>query len=74
VCCHGEAARFVLANLAATSSPVFPQSPNNVSVEPGIHSSACWDKLLVHNSLDIKESDDRVLDIAFHLSVLLLCW
>ena len=27
----------------ATSSHVFTQSPQNVSVEPGIHSSAGWD-------------------------------
>jgi hypothetical protein len=27
-----------------TSSHVFTQSPQNVAVEPGIHSSACWDQ------------------------------
>jgi hypothetical protein len=28
----------------ATSSHVFTQSPQNVAVEPGIHSLACWDR------------------------------
>jgi hypothetical protein len=28
----------------ATSSHVFTQSPQNVTVEPGIHSLACWDR------------------------------
>jgi hypothetical protein len=31
----------------ATSSHVFTQSPQNVALEPGIHSLACWDKLFV---------------------------
>ena len=53
--------------LRATSSHFFTQSLKNFAVEPGIHSSACWDKFFVHNSLDVKESDDHALDIAFHL-------
>jgi hypothetical protein len=28
----------------ATSSPIFTQSPQNVAVEPGIHSLACWNR------------------------------
>jgi hypothetical protein len=28
----------------ATSSQVFTQTPQNVAVEHGIHSSACWDR------------------------------
>ena len=52
----------------ATSSHVFTQSPQNVAVEPGIHSLVCWDKFFVHNPLDVKESDDHAVDIAFHLS------
>ena len=52
----------------ATSSHVFTQSPQNVAVERGIHSLACWDKFFVHKPLDVKESDDHALDIAFHLS------
>jgi len=52
----------------STSSHVFTQSPQNFAVEPGIHSLACWDKFFVHNPLDVKESDDHALDIAFHLS------
>jgi len=59
-------------NFGATSSHVFTQSPQNVAVEPGIHSLACWDKFFVHNPLDVKESDDHALDIAFHLSGLFL--
>jgi len=58
----------------ATSSHVFTQSPQNVAVEPGIHSLACWDKFFVHNPLDVKESDDHALDIAFHLSDLFWPW
>jgi len=58
----------------ATSSHVFKQSPQNVAVEPGIHSLACWDKFFVHNPLDVKESDDHALDIAFHMSGLFWPW
>jgi hypothetical protein len=54
--------------LGATSSHDFMQSPQNIAVEPGIHSSAFWDKFFVHNLLDVNESDDHALDIAFHLS------
>jgi len=49
----------------ATSSHVFTQSPQNFTVEPGIHSLACWDKFFVHNPLDLKESDNHALEIAF---------
>jgi hypothetical protein len=28
----------------ATSSHVFTQSPQNIAVEPGINSLACWDR------------------------------
>jgi len=52
----------------AMSSHVFMRSLQNIAVEPRIHSLACWNKLFVHNPLDVKESDDHVLDIAFHLS------
>jgi hypothetical protein len=31
----------------ATCSHVFTQSPQNVAVEPGIHSLACWEKFFV---------------------------
>jgi hypothetical protein len=31
-------------NFGATSSYVFTQSPQNVAVEPGINSLACWDR------------------------------
>jgi len=64
----------LLPKFGATSSHVFMHSPQNVAVEPGIHSLACWDKFFVHNSLDIKESDDHALDIAFHLSGLFWPW
>jgi len=57
-----------LPKFGATSSHVFTRSPQNISVEPEIHSLAFWDKFFVHNPLDVKESDDHVLDIAFHLS------
>ena len=66
--CHGEAARSVLAKVGAMSSYFFTQSPQNFTVEPGIHSLACWDKFFVHNPLDVKESDDHALEIDFHLS------
>jgi hypothetical protein len=49
----------------ATSSYVITHSPQNVALEPGIHS---WDKFFVHNPLDITESDGHALDIASHLS------
>ena len=31
-----------------TSSHVFMQSPQNIAVEPGIPSLACWDKFFVY--------------------------
>jgi len=63
-----------LPKLGAMSSHVFTQSPQNFTVEPGIHSLACWDKFFVHNHLDVKESDDHALEIAFHLSGLFWHW
>jgi len=61
-------------NFGATSLHVFTQSPQNVVVEHGIHSLACWNKFFVHNPLDVKENDDHALDIAFHLSGLFWPW
>jgi len=58
----------------ATSSHVFTQSLQNVAVELRIHRLACWDKFFMHNPLDVKESDDHALDIAFHLSGLFWPW
>jgi len=63
-----------LPKYGATSSLIFMQSPQNIAVQPGIHSLVCWDKFFVHNPLDIKESDDHALDIAFHLSGLFWPW
>ena len=60
-----------LPKLGATSSHVFTQSPQNFTVEAGIHILAWWDSFFVHNPLDIKESDDQAYDIAFHPSGLL---
>ena len=54
--------------LGAMSSHFFMQSLQNFAVEPGIHSLACCDKFFVHNPLNVKESDDNALEIAFHLS------
>ena len=54
--------------LGTMSSHIFTHSPQNLAVEPGIHSLACWDKFFMHNPLDVKESDDHALEIAFHLS------
>ena len=56
------------SKLGVMSSHFFTQSPQNVLVEPGIHSSACWDKCFLHNSFDVKESDDHAFEIVFHLS------
>ena len=53
---------------------LFTQSPQNFAVEPGIHSLACWDKLFMHNPLDVKESDDHAFEIAFHPSGLFWPW
>jgi len=59
----------------ATSSHVFTQSPQNVAVEPGIHTLACWGKFFVHNPLDAKESVDHALDVTFlNLSGLFLAF
>ena len=63
-----------LPKFGATSSHVFTQSLQNVSVEPEIHILACWDKFFVHNPLDVKESDDHAVEIAFHLSGLFWPW
>jgi len=51
--------------LGAMSSHFFTRSPQNFAVEPGIHSSACWDKFFVHNPLDVKESDIMLLRLLF---------
>ena len=59
-----------LPKFGATSSHVFTQSPQNFAVELGIHSLACWDKFFVNNPLDVKESDDPALGVAFPLSCL----
>ena len=53
---------------------VYMQSPQNFTVEPGIHSLACWDKFFMHNPLDVKESDNHALEIAFHPSGLFGPW
>ena len=54
--------------LGTMSSQFFTQSPQNFAVEPGIYSSACWDKFFVHNPFGVKESDDHALEIAFRMS------
>ena len=53
--CHGKGARSVVAKVG---DDVF-------AVEPGIHSLASWDKFFMHNPLDVKESDEHALEIAF---------
>jgi len=63
-----------LPQFGATSSHVFMQSPQNVAVEPGIHSLACWDKFFVYNPLEVRDCVDHALDIAFHLSGLFWPW
>ena len=60
--------------LGTMTSHFFTQSPQNFALEPGIHSLACWDKFFMHNPLDVKESDDHALEIAFHLSGLFWPW
>jgi len=35
---------------------------------------ASWDKFFMHNPLDVKESDDHALQIAFHPSWLFWSW
>jgi len=60
--------------LGVMSSHVSMQLLQNFAVEPGIHILACWDKFFMHNPLDVKESDDHDLDIAFHLSGLFWPW
>jgi hypothetical protein len=40
--CHGEAARSVLAKVRGHVFARYRQSPQNVAVEPGIHSLAWW--------------------------------
>jgi len=60
--------------LGTMSSHFFTQSPQNFAVEPGIQSLASWDKFFMHNPLDVKESDDHALEIAFHPSGLFGPW
>ena len=72
--CHVKQPGLFLPKFGATSSHIFMQSLQNVAVEPGIHSLACWDNFFVYNPLDIKESDDHALDIAFHPSGLFWPW
>jgi hypothetical protein len=45
-----------------TSSHVFTQSPQNVAVEPGIHSLACWDKLFALPQLLYENIWRNILD------------
>ena len=63
-----------LPKLGTMSLHFFTQSPQNFALEPGIHSLACWDKFFMHSPLDVKESDDHALEIAFHLSGLFWPW
>ena len=63
-----------LPKLGTMSSHIFTQSPQNFAVEPGIYSLASWDKFFMHNSLDVKESYDHALEIAFHPSGLFGPW
>jgi len=63
-----------LPKFGVTPSHVFMQSPRNIAVEPRFHGLACWDKFFVCNPLNIKESDDHALDIAFQLSGLFWPW
>ena len=72
--CRDEAARSVLAKVGDDVFALFHAVSANFAVEPGIHSLASWDKFLMHNPLDVKESDDRALQIAFHLSCLFGSW
>ena len=60
--------------LGAMSLHFFMQSLQNFTEEPGIRSLVCWDKFFVHNPLDVKESQDHALEIAFHLSGLFWPW
>jgi hypothetical protein len=54
--------------LKTMSSHFLAKSSQNFAVEPEIHSLACWDKFFMQSPLDVKESDDHALKIAFHLS------
>jgi len=63
-----------LPQFGATSSHVFTQSPQNVAVEPRIHSLVCCVKFSVHNPLDVKERVDHALDISYHLFGLFWPW
>ena len=54
--------------LGTMSSHFFKQSPQNFAVELGIRSLTSWDKFFMHNPLDVKESDELALEIAFHTS------
>ena len=60
--------------MGTMSSHFSRQSPQNFVVEPGIHSLACWYKFFMHKPLDVKESNDHALAIAFHLSGLFWPW
>ena len=60
--------------LGTMSSHFFTQSPQNFAVELGIHSLTSWDKFFMHNPLDVKESDEHALEIAFHPSGLFGPW
>lgn len=60
--------------LGTISSHLFTPFPQNFAVVPRIHSSACWDNFFVHIPLDIKERDDHVPEMYFHLSGLYWSW
>jgi hypothetical protein len=61
-----------------TSSHVFTQSPQNMAVEPGIHSLACWDRCLALPQLSYRWRYQFgifwIPPLIFHLNLHAVLW
>ena len=72
---HGEAARSVLAKVGDDVFALFHAvSPKLRSRTRNSQFGLLGDKFFMYSPLDVKESDDHVLEIAFHLSGLFWPW
>jgi len=72
--CNDEAARSVLAKVGGDVFARFHAVTAKLRSRTQNLQLACWDKFFVHNPLDVKESYDHALEIAFHLSGLFWPW
>lgn len=72
--CHGEASTFSLTTGQSITSSHFQAIAANITKEAGIHSLACRDKFLMHNSFVVIKIDYHTPDTAFWLSDIFWSW